>query len=308
MFVLAHLSDPHLAPIPRPRISELVGKRIVGFLNWHRQRRALHRSDVLAALLLDVKASAPDHIAVTGDLVNIGLEAEFPLARSWLDALGASLDVTAVPGNHEAYVQATAGHSLLHWGEYMRGDGANSAAKDVAFPFVRRRGNIALIGVSTALPTLPFMATGLVGAEQLKRLSRTLDDLEREGLFRVVLIHHPPVSSRPNRLRRLLDVDDFLRVLAEHGAELVLHGHDHVSSLAWLTGPRGRIPAFGVPSASSPTDRHQEAAAYNLYRIGGMAGAWQCEAISRGFQSGKDGIIELRRQTVSPAAVQTPAR
>jgi hypothetical protein len=27
MFLLAHLSDPHLAPLPRPRLLELVGKR-----------------------------------------------------------------------------------------------------------------------------------------------------------------------------------------------------------------------------------------------------------------------------------------
>jgi 3',5'-cyclic AMP phosphodiesterase CpdA len=298
MFVLAHLSDPHLAPIPRPRLSELANKRLIGFLNWHRERRSLHRPEVLAKLVADLKTFAPDHVAVTGDLVNVALEAEFAPARAWLDALGSPADVTVVPGNHEAYVRATAGHAARHWGGYMRGDDAD-AAREAGFPFVRRRGPVALIGLSTALPTLPFMATGFVGSRQLRQLAQALDHLAREGLFRVVLIHHPPVSSRPNWFRRLLDSDDFLRVMAEHGAELVLHGHDHMSSLVWLQGPRGRIPSFGVPSASSPRSRHQEAAAYNLYRIDGGPSAWHCEAISRGFRSEKEGIVELRRQVVT---------
>ena len=36
MFTLAHLSDPHLAPLPAPRWSELIGKRVTGYINWQR--------------------------------------------------------------------------------------------------------------------------------------------------------------------------------------------------------------------------------------------------------------------------------
>jgi len=31
-FTLAHLSDPHLAPLPAPLLGELAGKRAFGFL------------------------------------------------------------------------------------------------------------------------------------------------------------------------------------------------------------------------------------------------------------------------------------
>ena len=71
MFVLAHLSDPHLAPLPRPRLYELAGKRLGGFFNWHRNRRGFHLSAVLDRIVADLKSRAPDHIAVTGDLVNL---------------------------------------------------------------------------------------------------------------------------------------------------------------------------------------------------------------------------------------------
>ena len=40
--------------------------------------------DVLAKLVDDIHAQKPDHVAMTGDILNIGLPAEFQLARAWL--------------------------------------------------------------------------------------------------------------------------------------------------------------------------------------------------------------------------------
>ena len=82
MFVLAHLSDLHLAS--RPRLSELAGKRGLGFINWQRGRKYIHRVEVLDAITRDLKTYAVDHIAVTGDLVNLSLAAEYQRARAWL--------------------------------------------------------------------------------------------------------------------------------------------------------------------------------------------------------------------------------
>ena len=71
MFVLAHLSDPHLAPLPMPNPLRLLSKRGLGYINWLRKRRSIHRADMLAALVADLKGRAPDHIAVGGALVFI---------------------------------------------------------------------------------------------------------------------------------------------------------------------------------------------------------------------------------------------
>ena len=68
MFVLAHLSDLHMAH--RPRLIELAGKRGLGFINWQRGRKYIHRRETLDAITRDLKTIAADHIAVTGDLVN----------------------------------------------------------------------------------------------------------------------------------------------------------------------------------------------------------------------------------------------
>jgi 3',5'-cyclic AMP phosphodiesterase CpdA len=299
MFRLAHISDPHLGSLPRPRLLELAGKRALGFFNWHRKRRALHQEEVLAELILDMRNFKPDHLAITGDLIVISLEREFKPAREWLETLGTPHDVTVVPGNHDAYVGATASHSGTHWGEFMSNDAvAVLVGQEISYPFVRRRGPVALIGLSTAVPTLPFMATGELGEEQLARFSRTMAGLKNEPLFRVVLIHHPPKSRPQTYFRRLTDARKFRAVLAEHGAELVIHGHNHEHSLIWLDGPQKPIPAFCVPSASSPA-HSEETAGYNIYEIEGEPGAWRCTAIMRALRPDGSGFFELTRKVIN---------
>jgi 3',5'-cyclic AMP phosphodiesterase CpdA len=154
---------------------------------------------------------------------------------------------------------------------------------------VRRRGPLALIGLSTGVSTAPFMATGRLGEAQIKALGPLLDALKTEGLFRTILIHHPPVSKAESH-KRLLDAWALLETVAAHGAELLLHGHDHLHMLNWLAGPAGtRVPAVGVPSASAAPGTAHDAAAYNLYAIDGAAGAWTCTMVSRGI--GERGAI-----------------
>ena len=288
MFTLAHLSDPHLAPLPQPRWRELIGKRLTGYINWLRRRRFIHDADVLAKIVADLKAQVPDHFAVTGDLSNIALDEEFERGRKWLQELGSLRDVSYVPGNHDAYVPKAVRYAP-RWAPYMSADDGA-----VGFPYLRRRGPLALIGLSTAVATAPFMATGSLGEAQLGRLAAMLDALAGEKVFRVVLIHHPPVSQAGHH-KRLIDAAQFLRVIATQGAELVLHGHDHVHMLNWLAGPDGaRVPAVGVPSASAAPGMSTDAAAYNLYAVGGAPGAWSCEMISRGM-SRAGSVTELNR-------------
>src|SRR5262245_17530455 len=293
MFLLAHLSDPHLGPMPRPQLTELASKRLLGFINWHWRRHVCHRREVLDALTADLMAAAPDHIAVTGDLINIALEEEFAPARAWLDRLGPPDRVTFVPGNHDIYVRSTAQYAEQYWRDYMQDDRANTAPR---FPFVRRRGPVALIGLSTALPTLPLAASGKLGADQIAKLAELLPRLE--NTFRVVLIHHPPLGRRAHH-KRLIDAAPLLRVLAQHGAELVLHGHDHLRALEWLDAANGRIPFVGAPSASAAaaSSRHDDPAGYNLFRIGGEPGAWHCEMVERGLRGGA--MVEIERRMLA---------
>ena len=289
-FTLAHLSDPHLPPLPAARFRDLAGKRALGYLNWTRNRHKYHRRDVLDALVADLRAQRPDHIAVTGDLVNLSLEAEFAPSRAWLESVGGGEDVTVIPGNHDAYVRATRHRATEAWDDYLRGDQADGGA---AFPFLRRRGPLALIGLSSAVPTPPLMATGKLGRAQLEALDKVLTQLSAEEVFRVLLVHHPLNSS--SRIKRLTDSRKLHALLRKHGVELVLHGHDHIHSTMWFDGPHGRIPAIGVPSASALARRHYPAAAFNLFSIERENGAWRCEQTVRGINS--DMRVQEIRQT-----------
>ena len=168
MFTLAHLSDLHLAS--QPRLSQLIGKRGLGFINWQRKRKFIHRPEVLDAVTQDLKTQTADHIAVTGDLVNLSLPDEYTRARQWLESLGRPVDVTAIPGNHDVYVRGVEQAPGAFWGDYLRGDDGLQR-----FPFIRRRGNVALIALSTGLPTAPFLATGCLGTRQLSRFADALD-------------------------------------------------------------------------------------------------------------------------------------
>jgi 3',5'-cyclic AMP phosphodiesterase CpdA len=294
MFTLAHLSDLHMAS--RPAGAQLLSKRGLGLINWYRKRQAIHRPEVLEAITRDLKESRFDHIAVTGDLVNFSLAEEYRRARAWLETIGNAHDVTVVPGNHDAYVGGVEQCPAEYWGDFMRGDDGVQR-----FPFLRRRGDVALIALSTGLPTGPFMATGRLGARQLAGLAELLE--QTNGLCRVVLIHHPPLSPAGRFLRRLVDGAELRQVLAAKGAELLLHGHDHVRSIVWLDGPRGQFPAVGVPSASALT-RHgdEDEAGYNIFLIqeataSGTSKTWHCEMIAR--QRKADGTVgETSRQAL----------
>ena len=288
MFVLAHLSDLHLAS--RPPLADLVSKRGLGFINWHRKRKHVHRAEVLEAITRDLRSMNADHVAVTGDLINFSTRNEYQRARAWLETVGPPSAVTVIPGNHDIYVPTATKWPGEFWNEYMRGD---RSADGGSFPFVRRRENVALIALSSAVPTGPFLATGFLGEPQLARFAAALE--ETRGLFRVVLIHHPPTIAGRRHLRRLVDAVEFRRVLAEKGAELVIHGHDHHHSLVWLDGPQP-IPAAGAPSASAQAAHGSEdAAGYNLFHIAGQSGSFSCEMITR-QRTADGGVREFGRQ------------
>ncbi len=305
MFTLAHLSDIHLSPLPHIPVRDLLNKRAIGYLNWQRGRKDMHRHEVLARLLADLEGQDVDHVAVTGDLVNLGHPAEFEQARDWLARLGPAELVSVVPGNHDAYVRLRHHPGIGLWAPYMSSMGVeDEGGADVAvargpsalhFPYVRLLGELALVGVSSAVVTAPFVAAGRVGGRQRQELARLLGDLGTAGRFRVLLIHHPPHPVRGNWRRGLRDAADLLALLREVGVELVLHGHNHVHEIAHVETPSGRAPVVGVPSASVARHRHKPLARYNLYRIERTGGGMSCTLIGRGLRQADGPVEELVR-------------
>lgn len=287
-FLIAHLSDPHIGPLPPLKLRHLMNKRMTGALNWHGARATIHNMAVFAEIIADILSQAPHHVALTGDLVNIGFEPEFPQALAMTRELGAPDRVSIVPGNHDAYVRGSLAAMEHCFAAFMLGDGQ---AGPVVFPYLRERDGIAFIGINSGVPTLPFMASGEIGQYQRQALARVLDETAARGLYRVVMIHHPPVRIASRFGRSLRDADAFTEVLAQHGAELVLHGHNHRHSLHYVQGPAGAVPVLGVASASAVPGTPAHRAEYHLIRVD--AAARRTEIQRRGFSPESGGIHDI---------------
>ncbi len=294
-FTIAHLSDPHLGPVPLPTLNEWTTKRLMGFVNWKRGRERLNDMAMLANLVADLRAQGPDHVAMTGDVVNIGLPAEFQRAVKWMRSLGAPEDVSFTPGNHDAYVRGALPHLTSMFAPWTSSDKETEHSKN--FPFLRIRNNVALIGLCSGIPTGPLMATGRLGKAQLSGLAALLQETKRHGLARVIMIHHPPLFARANSMRSLTDAREFERTIQRWGAELVLHGHNHKRLIRSLKSDAaqtmgGRIPIIGVQSASSTSKDLNQRAAYHLVRLQRDGSVWSIAVRARGLLGSSQKIGE----------------
>jgi 3',5'-cyclic AMP phosphodiesterase CpdA len=301
---LAHLSDVHLAPLRGLAWRHLNLKRGLGYLNWQRSRKHVHRREILDLVVADMLAHRPDHIAVTGDLCNLGLPAEFEAASAWLASLGSPERVTVIPGNHDIYTHLHDDPGVTRWAPYMRPISAEdhrySRPGEDGFPFVRRLGPVALICLNSAMETPPFVAAGELGERQLSELAVMLRETHAAGLVRVLLIHHPPLPGQAPPRRALRDAAALERVLAEHGAELVLHGHNHRDNHVDLSWARGRIPVIGIASGSGGRlHKGEPLGRYNLLRIEREKGRVRIECTTRGLDAATHSVVQIERKALA---------
>ncbi len=306
-FSLAHISDPHMAFLDNIKPQELFNKRMYGYINWKLRRAAEHREDIITVLLSDLRETDPDHIAVTGDLTNLGLPIEFQKTKYFLRSLGAPSKVTVVPGNHDTYIQTDWESTFTHWVDYMVSDNAKQPAVSATgfshiFPSLRVRGSTALIGVCSARPSPIFLAIGSIGSNQLKKLARVLEETGKQGLFRIILIHHPPVSGIVSSRKRLTDALEFRSAVARYGVELVLCGHAHRTTQGCLKTPAGVAPVIGLPSVSALGHKPQRRARYNIYRITPKTNGWEVLLSTRILSPDKKRFIaESKRHFILPS-------
>jgi 3',5'-cyclic AMP phosphodiesterase CpdA len=290
MFRLAHLSDIHLGPLPRVRRRDLMSKRITGYINWRRNRAKAMGNAALALVLDDMEARNPDHIAVTGDLVNLSLDEEIRAGRRWLEGLGEARDVSFVPGNHDAYVVGALDRTIRELRGFMSSEWQNEGLKP--FPFLRVRGDVALIGVNSARATPAFVAAGHFSQRQGDALAAILAETGGRGLCRVVMIHHPPVRGAAAPSKRLFGIGRFQEVIGQSGAELILHGHTHLQTVHSISGAGGPVPVVGVAAAGQMPGGRRPAAGWNEISIA---------------RAGENWSVKLERRVVDDACLSVQA-
>ena len=289
MTTIAHISDIHLAPLPRVLPWQLLNKRITGYVNWQLKRRGQICPDAGKNLVDHLLTQPFDLSVVSGDLVNLALAREMQTALAWLKRLGSPQHVCMVPGNHDAYLPGSLHKALGVYDGYATGETLTEAP----FPYVRRVGQVAVIGCNSAIATPPFFAAGYFGKEQGERLSQCLQILKSAGLFRIVTIHHPPAKEleRPYR-KGLLGAALFRKIIKENGAELVLHGHTHKSSMFTIDGSEKKVPVIGVAAASTCPVSNAPPARYNLFHIEKHKHRWSCTMREFGYQRVGEGIVQ----------------
>ena len=312
---VVHLSDVHLGPLPRVPLELLNVKRAAGAVNWYHRRRHLQLPHVATQIARDAVDVAADHIVVTGDLANLGLPSEIARAAAWLAKLGPADRVSVVPGNHDIYSSLGGKRlgiaALQPWAGHFKPCAAGAGyGGDAAFPFVRVVGDgalrVALIGLNSAVETAPLVATGKLGSEQLEALARILDATGADGLVRVVMLHHPPLPGLARPHHDLIDAPVLADVLRRHGAELVVHGHNHRRMITPVPSALGRCVSVGVPSASAGRAREGETLARSHvfeFSRDGAAGGARITLTARGLAKPGGPVVELERRVLNPAAL-----
>jgi 3',5'-cyclic AMP phosphodiesterase CpdA len=256
---IAHCSDLHLLSHDGAKFVQFANKRWIGAMNLLSSRSRHYHTEAFEDMVVDLNALGVDHVICTGDVTNLAFAQEFAYAKRRFDGLTLGPQhVTVIPGNHDAYVAEGVDHFLSTFADYCRPDDGwawpsdDSTDGQLHWPIVRVRGELAIVGLSTSRATPWFTAYGRVGDVQLARLRSALCDPRLNGKVRIVAIHHPPAGDRArSRIRGLRDHQAFAAVLAEAGAELVIHGHEHVDVRESLPDSQGDgISVLGVPSGT----------------------------------------------------------
>lgn len=291
---LIHFSDLHVTARPLGwTAGDLLSRRFTGWINWYAFGRA-HRFRLAEqagrALARDIRERRPDGVMFSGDATFLGFRREMDQAAQLLQTGDAGLPPgVAVPGNHDLYTPAALNSGAFescfaNWQHGERMDG-------YSYPFARRVGPVWLIAVNSATPRpWPWDATGEVGRDQLDRLQRLLKTLD--GGTRILVTHYP-VALSDGRSEKpwhgLRDLNETIRVAADGGIGLWLHGHRH----HWYCRPPSKTCPF--PTIGSGSVAQVGAAGYMEYEILGTTLQGRRRVFDPAFGSFSDGeAFELR--------------
>ncbi|MEW6366167.1 MAG: metallophosphoesterase [Acidobacteriota bacterium] len=277
---IAHVSDLHVLSSTSAQWRSIIfNKRLTGYANLVLRRGRVHRREYLVAVLSAAVAQA-DHLVVTGDITNLALDHEYEEARTLLDEAADRAEVTVIPGNHDIYLPSTHRRRRFphHFDRFLQSD-LPQLARDLPagrFPCVKLRGRVAIIALSSGVPRPPFVASGYVGHAQLEAFETVLAHPEVQRRTSIVLIHHPPVDTRPRIMRLrdgLVDAAAFRSSLARLPRGLVLFGHLHVRVRCRLPTPSGKLDVIGASGAALDHPDWSVRAGFNLYEFdnGGLA-------------------------------------
>ena len=262
MIRFAHISDIHINAHPLGwGVGDWFSKRATTWLNRRlgRDRRFRRADEVMATFARDRIERGIERVVFSGDASNLGLPNEFDRAATFL-GVGVCPGL-AVPGNHDYLTRAaeSSGDFERRFAPWQQGERLDGHV----YPFAQKAGEVWLVGVNSARGNRMFWdASGAVGLEQTNRLERLLAQLPPGPR---ILVTHYPIRLRngqvEGRTHGLTDLPRVLKVAAQGGVRLWLHGHRHTFYV--LPKPEGAC----FPSICIGSGTQEGLWSYGDYRI-----------------------------------------
>jgi 3',5'-cyclic AMP phosphodiesterase CpdA len=217
MIRIAHLSDLHLVEPDHAARRGLLQRRLA-YLTFGRPVDAERRKRRVLDTLVAARRSGADHVLITGDLTEDGMDAQFDvLAEVLTESRLSPRTVTLLPGNHDAYNDGGAYDRALR--------GPLSAFAPTSTPGVPVfLGDTVILPMSTAFHQPFTRAIGRLDELALGHAAALADRTRATARSLVLAMHHPP--------QRRLPVVQWIDGLEQHAAVgSILERHDHVSVL-----------------------------------------------------------------------------
>lgn len=319
-------ADPTGATTGIPPLKELLRKDLENE-EWKKSVWAFQTQDVEPVPLL---------VAATGDFAQTAEQKEFDEAHKFLTdlvrepVLGSTIDlrsVFVVPGNHDVvFDRPEPEHRFAHYCNfynklfrtiqpeqraYARPEEASSLSQIHAFPEARFL--IAEINSCFYVEKETIEESrGQVDHQAITSLRKKLEEYGNEAKqwIKIALVHHHPVLLpsfiEPGRgVDSILNARSLLRLLREHGFQLVLHGHKHFPQAfsydpdsAWATA-EAAIPQMVVAGGSCGSlalpEGTRKCNTYNLITAKWNPKALQAriQVVTRGLtRTGPDGELD----------------
>jgi 3',5'-cyclic-AMP phosphodiesterase len=252
---IAHLSDVHLIAARSQRRTYGLRSRAVRF---GRTNDPTLRGKRLSTALETVKASGADHLVVSGDLTELGDEAEYELFGEVLASSRIDPDrITLVPGNHDAYTARDGWQRAL---EGPLAPWAKTSARAGTEVHVVDRGDAAFVPLDVTIHQSVLRSGGELRAETATRIDRLVRAPALEDKPVVLVIHHPPFPKHDNAAYRFVDSlkgsELVYELLARHRNLHLLHGHFH------RVLDRERM--FGAPGVADDVDGEPRVRLYDV--------------------------------------------